>query len=180
MIEELKTYLVSLIEDVPLYVYEGLLSVFCIGAALLLAFKGKKAWRGVAKFLLAEYVFLIYCSTVLFRVAKELREYNFTPFWSYSRPDLLIENIMNVVVFVPVGFLLGFATWRGKKEEVRCKKGWLVALLIGAGLSIGIETLQLAFRLGFAEVDDVMHNTLGCVIGYGVYSLALCWGRRFL
>lgn len=74
MIEELKTYLVSLIDDVPLYVYEGLLSVFCIGTALLLAFKGKRAWRGVAKLLLVEYVFLIYCSTVLFRAAKELRE----------------------------------------------------------------------------------------------------------
>ena len=170
--EELKTYLASLIDGVPLYVYEGLLSVFCIGTALLLAFKGKKAWRGVAKLLLVEYAFLIYCSTVLFRAAKELREYDFTPFWSYSRPDLLIENIMNVVVFVPVGFLLGFATERGKR-------GWLVALLIGAGLSIGIETLQLAFKLGFAEVDDVMHNTLGCVIGYGICSLVRIGYEKF-
>lgn len=173
--EELKTYLVSLANGVPLYVYEGLLSVFCIATALLLAFKGKKAWRGVARLLLVEYVFLIYCSTVLFRVAKELREYDFTPFWSYNcynRPDLLIENIMNVVVFVPVGFLLGFATKEGKK-------GWLVALLIGAGLSIGIETLQLAFKLGFAEVDDVMHNTLGCMIGYGVYSLVRIRHEKF-
>ena len=170
--EELKTYLVSLIDGVPLYVYEGLLSVFCIATALLLAFKGKKAWRGVARLLLVEYVFLIYCSTVLFRAAKEIREYDFTPFWSYSRPDLLIENIMNVVVFVPVGFLLGFVTGKGKK-------GWLVALLIGAGLSIGIETLQLVFKLGFAEVDDVMHNTLGCVIGYGVYSLVRIGYEKF-
>ena len=172
MIEELKTNLVPMIDGVPLCVYEGLLSVFCIATALLLAFKGKKAWRGVARLLLVEYVFLIYCSTVLFRAAKELREYNFTPFWSYSRPDLLIENIMNVVVFVPVGFLLGFATKEGKK-------GWLLALLIGAGLSIGIETLQLAFKLGFAEVDDVMHNTLGCMIGYGVYSLVRIRHEKF-
>lgn len=172
MIEELKTNLVPMIDGVPLYVYEGLLSVFCIGVALLLALKWKKAWRGVARLLLVEYVFLIYCSTVLFRAAKELREYDFTPFWSYSRPDLLIENIMNVVVFVPVGFLLGFATKKGKK-------GWLVALLIGAGLSIGIETLQLAFKLGFAEVDDVIHNTLGCVIGYGICSLVRIGHEKF-
>lgn len=24
---------------------------------------------------------------------------------------------------------------------------------------------------GFSELDDVMHNTLGCMIGYGIYSL---------
>ena len=157
MIEELKTYLVSLIDGVPLYVYEGLLSVFCIGTALLLAFKGKRAWRGVARLLLVEYVFLIYCSTVLFRAAKELREYNFTPFWSYSRPDLLIENIMNVVVFIPVGLLLGIAF----KQMT-----WWKALLIGCGISVTIESLQFFFMRGFSEVDDVMHNTLGCILGY--------------
>ncbi len=168
MIEELKTYLVSLIDDVPLNVYEGLLSVFCIGTALLLAFKGKKAWRGVAKLLLVEYVFLIYCSMVLFRVAKGLREYNFTPFWSYSRPDLLIENIMNVVVFVPVGILLGVTTSRCKMFDGRWKKGWQVALIVGTGLaiSISIEAMQYFFHRGFAEVDDVMHNTIGCLVGY--------------
>ncbi len=25
------------------------------------------------------------------------------------------------------------------------------------------------FQRGFSEVDDVMHNTLGCLVGYGVY-----------
>ena len=67
MSEELKSYIILLIDDVPHYVYEGLLSVFCIGAVLLLTWKGKKSWLGIAKLLLVEYVFLIYCSTVIFR-----------------------------------------------------------------------------------------------------------------
>ena len=57
MSEELKSYIILLIDDVPHYVYEGLLSVFCIGAVLLLAWKGKKSWLGIAKLLLVEYVF---------------------------------------------------------------------------------------------------------------------------
>ena len=86
------------------------------------------------------------------------------PFWSYraiinGNEQLLAENIMNVVVFVPVGLLFGIA--------IRDRNIW-TALMFGAGLSVGIEVLQFVFRKGFAEVDDVMHNTLGCLIGYGV------------
>lgn len=70
---------------------------------------------------------------------------------------------MNVVVFVPVGVLFGLA--------MRRRNVW-AALLFGAGLSVGIEVLQFVFKKGFTEVDDVMHNTLGCLIGFGVYSMA--------
>lgn len=77
-----------------------------------------------------------------------------------SEPQLLPENIMNVVVFVPVGVMAGVA-FRGMT--------WMRALVIGAGASVGIEVLQFVFKKGFSEVDDVMHNTLGCVIGYGVW-----------
>jgi len=47
------------------------------------------------------YLFLIFCSTIIFRTTGEIRQYDFHPFWSYDRPDLLVENIMNVVVFIP-------------------------------------------------------------------------------
>ena len=63
--------------------------------------------RYSAVLLLAEYIFLLFCSTVIFRVTGETRQYDFHPFWSYDRPELLVENIMNVVVFVPVGLMLG-------------------------------------------------------------------------
>ena len=26
-------------------------------------------------------------------------------------------------------------------------------------------------KCGFAETDDVIHNTLGCLLGYGLYSI---------
>lgn len=56
----------SLWRDIPLYVFESLAVVFCIGAVVLLALKGfKGGWRYVSGLLLAEYVFLLYCSTVI-------------------------------------------------------------------------------------------------------------------
>ena len=34
-------------------------------------------------------------------------------------------------------------------------------------ISPTIEALQFFFMRGFSELDDVMHNTLGCLIGFG-------------
>ena len=152
----------------PQEVYEGLLSVFCLGVVLFIAFKGiRTGFRWSSVLLLIEYIFLLFCSTVIFRPTGETRQYDFHPFWSYDRPELLVENIMNVIVFVPVGFLLGF---RIQDSSFTIRKALLVALM-GCGISVTIEALQFWFIRGFSEVDDVMHNTIGCVIGYGVYLI---------
>ena len=159
MSDEFKQYIISLYQDIPQEVYEGLLSVFCIGLVVFIAWKGfKTGLRYSAALLLIEYVFLIFCSTVIFRTAGATRRYDFHPFWSYDRPELLVENIMNVIVFIPVGMILG--------SLLRVKGSWLVALLIGCSISITIEALQFWFMKGFSEVDDVMHNTVGCLMGW--------------
>ena len=64
---------------------------------------------------------------------------------------------MNVIVFIPVGLLLGIAF----KQMT-----WWKALLIGCGISAVIELLQFFLMRGFSEVDDVMNNTVGCLIGW--------------
>lgn len=167
----IKTLYGSLINGVPHYMYEGLHYLFCIGAVLIIIWKRRRAWKCISWLLLAEYIFLIYCSTVIFRAVKGVREYDYTPFWSYNRPELLVENIMNVGVFVPVGVLLGCAS-----RDMR----WWMLLLIGMGISVSIETLQLVFKRGFSEFDDVFHNTLGCMIGYCVVWTIYCQGFKFI
>ena len=42
---------------------------------------------------------------------------------------------------------------------------------MGCGISVTIGALQFFFMRGFSEVDDVMHNTLGCLIGYGIMTI---------
>ena len=84
------------------------------------------------------------------------------PLWHYrligeGKVLLFPEVIMNVVVFVPIGFALGIA--------FRKLKGWQ-AVLVGMGISVGIELLQGFFRKGFADIDDVIHNVLGCALGF--------------
>ena len=79
------------------------------------------------------------------------------PFHSYVeickgewRP--LLENIGNVFLFIPLGVALKCSGVRDVK-----KTGFLVSLLI--------EVLQFTFALGTFECDDLIHNTLGAVIG---------------
>jgi len=163
MSDEFKQCIISLYQDIPQEVYEGLLSVFCLGLVVFSAWKGfKTGLRYSAMLLLVEYVFLIFCSMVIFRTTGETRQYDFHTFWSYDRPELLVENIMNVVVFIPVGLLLGIAF----KQMT-----WWKALLIGCGISVTIEALQFFFFRVFSEVDDVIHNTLGCLLGYGIMTI---------
>ena len=173
MKELFRQNLIDLYQSLPQEVYEGLLSVFFLGVVVIIVFKGfRKGWRYVAGLLLTEYIALLYCSMVIFRAYSEDAGHDFTPFWSYTaiqegRIDLIPENVMNVVVFVPVGVLLG--------SLLKVKVSWLIALLVGMGISVSIEMLQYFFHRGFAETDDVVHNTLGCLIGY-----ILVKGLRFL
>ena len=147
-------------KNVPYSVFEDLAIVFCLGTVIILVLYGvKKGLRYLSRLLLVEYVFLLFCTTIIYRRFNKKLGYELHPFWSYGRDDLIAENVMNVVVFVPVGLLLGCAS-RGMR--------WWMALLIGMGISVSIEALQLVFKRGFSEFDDVMHNTFGCMIGYGV------------
>ena len=180
-------YFDLLYRDIPASVFKWVLILFCLGAVVIIAFRlcRKDACslaicsvgRDLSRLLLAEYIALLYCSTVIFRKASKLVSgYDFHPFWSYAairegKEQLLVENAMNVVVFVPVGLLLGLAF-----RSIR----WWQVILIGGGISNSIEALQYFTCRGFSEVDDVMHNTLGCIAGFAVYKVGkrICNVRR--
>lgn len=163
--EDLLDYCLSLWHDVPFFIYYSVFLVICIGSGILIKTQG---WsRGTISsmwLVLGGYVFVLFSSTVFFRESV-YKGYDLMPFWSYiayyrgEEDSLLNENIMNVVVFVPVGLLASL---------VSRSMNWIKALILGLCISITIEVLQFAFEKGFAELDDVMHNTLGCLLGYGL------------
>lgn len=170
MKEHLGNYVIRLYHDVPTGIYAVLLSFFCIGTiGLIIYFGWKQGWRKVLGLLMVEYVFLIYCTTVFCRdVTEGVVGSNFSPLWSYAaikngKEDLIVENIMNVVVFVPVGMMLG--------SLLRVKGLWLIVLATGLCISCSIEALQYFLKRGFSEVDDVFHNTLGCLIGFMIVAI---------
>lgn len=176
MLDFFERYLVYLYRDVPVSVYVLLLLFFITVALIVFYIRGfKKGLRSVFGILTLEYIFLIYVATVLIRSYYEGSGHNFTPLWSYheiqnGRVDLLVENIMNVLLFAPLGLLLAFSSSR---------LNWRAPFIIGLGISISIEMIQFLFKTGFSEVDDIIHNTLGCMIGYGLYSLIRFGYRKF-
>ena len=162
MYDQFIKYIFHLYNYVPSVLYMVLLSAFCIFSIIIIKSKGIiDGSRIVAGLFVVEYVILLLCTIVVYRKTGSSIGYDFTPFWSYQviqkgRDDLFAEKIMNVVVFVPVGLLLSCVSRRLK---------WWMVLLIGFCISLSIESLQFELKRGFSEVDDVIHNTFGCLIG---------------
>lgn len=90
-----------------------------------------------------------------------------------GNPEILRSNFMNVVLFYPAGLMMA--------SLLPEKWGWLRILPAAAvflALSIGVEYVQYTFGLGRAEIDDVLHNTLGAVIGAGCALIELPAPRK--
>lgn len=151
--------------------------VFSVAIVIgLLVMKGHRAKRFVLEALLAEYYFLVLCSTVICRASHGERHFELIPFWNYpdiwnrvDYPGDLIEVLLNMALFVPIGLLLGGIGFKTKK-----------ILLSGICLSGIIEVSQFAFFKGLCETDDVMHNTFGCAIGYFGFLVLLKVKRLYL
>lgn len=163
---ELWEYITSQLNIVPKPLYESFLALFCIGTIVFCAVNRKKAVSSIVWLLFFEFMFLVLGMTVFFRHTDyKIRVYS--PFWSYvsvwrdGNMKVLYEIILNVLLFVPIGFMWGIQSSQWQK-----KWQWLSSMILGVSLSVVIELLQYSFKKGCVEVDDVIHNTLGCLIGF--------------
>lgn len=94
------------------------------------------------------------------------RNYNLHPFESIMNIALYSDNVIdpliilagNIIMFMPFGFLLGLILYS------RAKVIWLVPLLAML-LSISIELAQFMFTYRVSNIDDVILNTTGGVLG---------------
>ena len=158
---------------VPEYIYWSVLSVLIICSfAAIINYKKKKIVRICFFLLLIDFIILILCSTVFYRTSIDNRGFNLKPLWSYKailegQQYILPEIVMNITVFVPIGFFVSVLLKKMRLSQI---------LLVGLFISITIECLQFILKKGFCEVDDIIHNTLGCLIGY-IISVPLKLGR---
>lgn len=123
--------------------------------------------------ILADLVFL---SAAFGRVDASINRYstmNLIPFRTvmiYIRgirvvgPMAVVINILgNIGVFVPIGFLLPIL-WK------RCRRLLQLTLIALCG-SVFIEVTQGFFAVGVVDVDDVILNVTGALLGYGLYYM---------
>lgn len=74
----------------------------------------------------------------------------------------VIDTILNCFVFAPFGIMLCYLF--KKKNIIR-------DATICLGISVMVELIQLATMLGNPATEDLITNTVGCFVGYGVYYL---------
>lgn len=95
-----------------------------------------------------------------------LREIELIPFYtlttiSYNN-EALRTMLMNVILFLPFGLTIPYVLDRQIKNK---RHKWCICILSALLLSITIESAQYYFCIGRAEMDDVICNTLGGLLG---------------
>ncbi len=118
----------------------------------------------IKKMALYGYIIIIFSFTVFFRFSNERIGINLEPFWSY-KIRIWPQIIQNYLLFFPLGFLLPY-----NNKEI----GIIKTVLIAFTISAAIEGVQYVFKCGFCEVDDIIGNTAGSIIGY-LYWKGLNW-----
>lgn len=113
------------------------------------------------------YLFAVYSSLVFSRATYPTYNYSLIPFYSYYQTikgieKLTMEIIGNIIMLMPVGILLPFNL---KKDKFK------TTLIIGFLITFSIEFMQLIFKRGLFETDDLIDNTLGVVLGYLIYKI---------
>ena len=107
---------------------------------------------------------------------QENYRYNLIPFkeierfWIY-RKELGIHSFFNlagnILGFMPAGFFIPML-WKEKRN-------FLYTVCMTFQLSMQAEILQLIFRVGSFDVDDLLLNTFGGMLGYLLLMLLIKW-----
>ena len=135
----------------------------------------KKLLMGIAWGVFVLYLLILLRLTVFRGSVYPERQWNLRLFaglvWMYRNTsfwEFLRQFFGNIGWFFPLGFFLPFLLKRLRFFPVAA---------IGFALSLAIELIQYFTRLGVCELDDVILNTLGTVLGYWVYRLLLYYSQ---
>ena len=126
--------------------------------------------RNLTRILFAVY-FLILVWILLFKMSFSLdelyknRSINLIPFMGsvvVNGRIYINEIIDNILVFIPLGIYI-----------CMLKEDWSILRKISVGffISLGIEVLQFILAIGATDITDLLGNTLGGIIGIGVFYL---------
>lgn len=142
-----------------------LITLAALSSAILniLLRKGKICRRTILISLtLVVYILLLFFYIVLGRRSHDFYNISLDLIEPYK---LLFQNgtflnyrevVMNIISFIPIGFLIGCIANRLKI---------LKATAVAFSFSLLCEFLQFAMRNGYSEVKDVINNTFGAFLG---------------
>ncbi len=128
---------------------------------------------------MAVMVYFLFFSEGFHRTDGTLYQYNVNlfqeikrGFWCLEHGDIqyfIVNVVLNVVAFVPFGFILPIISPKNRKL--------FNVFLLSLEMTLAIEILQMVFRVGIFDIDDIYMNTLGGTLGYVLYEIC-CWSLR--
>ena len=139
--------------------------------------KKRKRIRILGKILFVLYVIFIIYFLIFsdwYGRTGEMQEYHYNlelfkeirRFWEYRDQVgmfAMFTNLLgNVVIFVPFGFFMPMASRY---------RSFFSTVFYSFGLSLCVETFQLLTKVGSFDVDDLLLNTIGGLVGYLIFSM---------
>lgn len=98
------------------------------------------------------------------RMGVQLRPFlAFWEAWNGFALQVWLNPLLNIAMFFPFGLLLPLAAKPFRR--------WYWMLAAGAGTSLVIEAIQYILCRGTADIDDLICNTLGAMLGYCICML---------
>lgn len=131
-----------------------------------------KSKRQKKRHISGEILLSIACSVVFVMTlfGRKSRDYNFELQFLNSyivafeegNSEILLQIIMNIFMYIPVGFLLPHCFKAFKKMQT--------LVLVAFISSLTIELIQGFGKLGVFETDDIVNNIMGAVLGMLIYK----------
>lgn len=93
-------------------------------------------------------------------------------FWNYRQQLGMVayQNLFgNVLIFMPLGFFMPLASKY---------KSFFLTVFYSFALSFCVEIFQLLTRVGSFDVDDLLLNTIGGLLGYIVFVICNALRRK--
>jgi len=149
----------------------------------------KKRWHLVYVVVFTVYLallaYFLFFSDIFGRtVAFDEYRYNLKPFAEISRYFTYVRDkhyimffiniVGNVALFVPFGFLFSYISG---KHSHRIGRAFFATFLVTVLFCLLIELTQLVTKVGVFDVDDIIMNTAGSVIGCILYRI-IGWPRQ--
>jgi glycopeptide antibiotics resistance protein len=74
----------------------------------------------------------------------------------------MVNLVGNIVPFMPVGFLA---------LVIYPRMTWQKSLALAIAVGLAMEVMELVFRVGIFDVDDIILNAFGVMLGYGLFAI---------
>jgi len=117
--------------------------------------KPKTLQRACFAALILYLIALLYITMFSRQAVLEAR-WNLIPLQDFDLGMFICQLLPNILLFIPVGILL---------DGALPKRNLVSLILIGVGISLCIELVQLFVHVGICDIDDLISNSLGGILG---------------